>query len=426
MPAIRDGCRRTGNRFGFGRGVGTERAFQVVDGDREQNGSRAGSTLPDGPLDVVVVGGGIVGLAVTRELAASGASVALFDRDRERGPEATRVAAGMLAPVGEHEFGEGALLPMNLASADLYPDLVAALEADTGLSTGYRRGGGLHVALDGDEAAVLERMAALQEESGLEPDRLTPSGARELEPGLGPSIRSAVFAPGDGSVDPRLLAQALEADAERRGASVVRGVGVTGLVRQAGRACGVETEIGPVAAGDVVVAAGAETGRLEWLEPEERPPVRPVKGQVVELRTREGEPACLRPVVTERVYVVPRPDGRIVVGATVEERGWDREVTFGGVFELLREAYRVLPDLAESYFAGALAGFRPGTPDNLPVVGRTSTPGLALATGHYRNGILLAPLTGRSVARMIGEGLDLAPGMEAADPARFQVAVGRA
>ena len=380
-----------------------------------------GPTLPDGPLDAVVIGGGIVGLAVVRELATSGASVALIDRDAERGPDATRVAAGMLAPVGEHEFGEQALLPMNLASADLYPDLASALETDTGLSTGYRREGGLHVALDGDEAAVLERMADLQEESGLKPDRLTPSGAREIEPGLGPSIRSAVLAPGDGSVDPRLLAQALEADAERHGATVVRGAVVTGLVREAGRVGGVETELGPLAAGSVVVATGAETGRLEWLEPEERPPVRPVKGQVVELRAPEGELACLRPVVTERVYVVPRPDGRIVVGATVEERGWDREVTFGGVFELLREAYRVLPDLAESSFTGALVGFRPGTPDNLPVVGRTSTPGLLMAGGHYRNGILLAPLTGRAVAVMIGEELDLAPGMEAADPARFQV-----
>ena len=415
-----------GPGIGSGRGVTTERAFQLSDGDRERNGSRTGSTLPGGPLDAVVVGGGIIGLAIARELAAAGASVALLDGDRERGPEATRVAAGMLAPVGEHEFGEGALLPMNLASADLYPGLVSALEAGTGLSTGYRREGGLHVALDGDEAAVLERMAGLQEESGLEPERLTPSGARELEPGLGPSIRSGVFAPGDGSVDPRLLAQAFEADAERHGARVVRGVGVTGLIRQAGRVGGVETELGPVEAGNVVVAAGAETGRLEWLEPEERPPVRPVKGQVVELRVREGEPACLRPVVTERVYVVPRPDGRIVVGATVEERGWDREVTFGGVFELLREAYRVLPDLAESSFSGALAGFRPGTPDNLPVVGRTATPGLTLATGHYRNGILLAPLTGRSVARMIGEELDLAAGMEAADPGRFRVEAGKA
>lgn len=374
----------------------------------------------------MVAGGGIVGLAIAREMALEGMQVAVFDRDREKGTDATQVAAGMLAPVGEHEFGEQALLPMNLASAELFPGLAAELEEATGIPTGYRRDGGLHVALDGDEAAVLERMAALQEESGLEPRRLTPSEAREVEPGLSPSVRSAVLAPGDGAVDPRQLADALEADAVSRGAAVFRDSPIRGLARADGGVTGVETYDGPVEAGTVVVAAGAETGRLEWLEPDELPPVRPVKGQVVELRAPEVGPVASRPVVTERVYVVPRPDGRIVVGATVEERGWDREVTAGGVHEMLREAYRVLPDLTEAAFIGARAGFRPGTPDNLPVVGRTATPGLVLASGHYRNGILLAPLTGKAVTRMAIEGLDEAPGMEAADPGRFPVGVGRA
>lgn len=394
-------------------------------GDREGIEETEPRILPDGPLDAVVVGAGVIGLAITRELAAAGASVAALDGDRERGAEATQVAAGMLAPVGEHEFGEQDLLPMNLASAELYPDLVSDLETETGLSTGYRREGGLHVALDGDEAAVLDRMATLQEESGLEPSRLTPSGAREVEPGLGPSTRSALFAPGDGAIDPRELAAALESAALGRGATVGRGIAVTGLVRESGRVIGVETDLGAVRAATVIVCAGAETGRLEWLSAGELPPVRPVKGQVVELRTADRQATCLRPVVTERVYVVPRPDGRIVVGATVEERGWDREVTFGGIFELLREAYRVLPDLAESSFTGARAGFRPGTPDNLPVVGRTATPGLVMATGHYRNGILLAPLTGQAIARMIEEELELAPGMEGAAPGRFPAVAGR-
>jgi glycine oxidase len=393
-------------------------------GDHERSGAVETGPPPTGPFDVVVVGGGIIGLAIAREAAVACATVALVDRDLERGADATQVAAGMLAPVGEHEFGERDLLPMNLASAALYPDLIGQLESATGLSTGYRRDGGIHVALDGDEAAVLERMVSLQEESGLEPRRLTPSQAREEEPGLSSAVRSGVLAPGDGSVDPRLLASALEADAVSRGAVVLREVPVTGLVRQAGRVVGVETAGGPIAAGTVVLATGAEAGRLPWLEPVESPPVRPVKGQVVELRAGEGPPPCLRAVVTERVYVVPRPDGRIVVGATVEEQGWDREVTFGGVFEMLREAYRVLPDLAESSFTGARAGFRPGTPDNLPIVGPAPTPGLVLATGHYRNGVLLAPLTGVAVARMIADGLDRAPGMEAADPARFRVTAG--
>ncbi|MFM9054099.1 MAG: FAD-dependent oxidoreductase [Solirubrobacterales bacterium] len=141
---------------------------------------------------------------------------------------------------------------------------------------------------------------------------------------------------------------------------------------------------------------------------------------------QDGAPVCSRPIVTERVYLVPRPDGRLIVGATVEERGWDREVTAGGVHEMLREAYRVLPDLAEASFLGARAGFRPGTPDNLPIVGSTGTPGLLLATGHYRNGVLLSPLTGTAVASMFVEGLEVAPGMEAADPGRFVVRTGSA
>ena len=376
--------------------------------------------------EAVVVGGGIIGLSIARELAVQGVRVALLDRDREKGGYATQIAAGMLAPVGEHEFGEESLLPMNLASAELFPRLVEELEAATGIEVGYRRDGGLHLALDRDEAAVLERMADLQEASGLQPRRLTPSGAREVEPGLSPSVTSAVLAPGDGAIDPRLLADALEADAVARGATVVRDAPVKGLLRDSGGVVGVETPKGPIEAEVVIVATGAEAGRLEWLEPGELPPVRPVKGQVVELRMQDGPPVCSRPVVTERVYLVPRPDGRLILGATVEDRGWDREVTAGGVHEMLREAYRVLPDLAEASFLGASAGFRPGTPDNLPIVGRTGTPGLLLATGHYRNGVLLSPLTGAAVARMVVEGLEVAPGMEAADPGRFEVRAGSA
>lgn len=388
---------------------------------------REGTRLEAEPrYEAVVVGGGIIGLSIARELAVKGVGVVLLDRDREKGGDATQVAAGMLAPVGEHDFGEESLLPMNLASAELFPRLAEELETATGVEVGYRREGGLHVALDRDEAAVLERMADLQEASGLQPQRLTPTGAREVEPGLSPSATSAVLAPGDGAIDPRLLAGALEVDAVARGATVIRGAPVKRLLRDFDRVVGVETMEGAIGSEVVIVAAGAETGRLEWLEKGELPPVRPVKGQVVELRMQGGAAVCSRPVVTERVYLVPRPDGRLIVGATVEERGWDREVTAGGVHEMLREAYRVLPDLAEASFLGARAGFRPGTPDNLPIVGRTDAPGLLLATGHYRNGVLLSPLTGTAVASMVVEGLEVAPGMEAADPGRFEVRAGSA
>lgn len=378
-----------------------------------------------GPFDLLVVGGGIVGLAVAREAAAAGASVALVDREVVRGGDATDVAAGMLAPVGELDFGEPGLLKMNLDSASLYPDLCVELSSETGIETGYRRSGGLHVAPDADEAAVHRRMLELQVESGLDSRWLGPGRARELEPALSPSIHGAVFAADDGSVDPRMMALALEESATRSGAVLLRGREIASLLLEDDRARGVRLADGPeILADETVLSCGAETGRLSWLEPDLRPPIRPVKGQVLELAGDPGDPICHRAIVSERVYVVPRPDGRVIVGATVEEKGWDRTVTAGGVHELLREAYRVLPDVAELEFLRASAGFRPGTPDNLPIVGRTVCSGLSLATGHYRNGVLLAPLTGRAVAGMLADGLDQAPGMEAADPGRFRSRAG--
>lgn len=376
-------------------------------------------------FDLIVVGGGIIGLAIAREAAASGAEVVLLDRAVTRGPDATEVAAGMLAPVGELDFGEPELLSMNLESASIHPALNEELASETGLDTGYRRSGGLHVAPDADEAAVFKRMLELQVSFGLDSRWLGPGQARDMEPALSPSIHGAVFAADDGSVDPRALAEALERSALGSGAVVIRGVGIESLLTVGGGAGGVRLEDGSeVSAGETVLACGAETGRLPWLLPDSRPPVRPVKGQVVELAGDPGDPVCSRAVVSERVYVVPRPDGRVIVGATVEEKGWDDSVTAGGVHELLREAYRVLPEIAELEFLSASSGFRPGTPDNLPIVGRTALTGLSVATGHYRNGVLLAPLTGRAVARMIAEGLGQAPGMEAADPERFRTRTG--
>ena len=154
----------------------------------------------------------------------------------------------------------------------------------------------------------------------------------------------------------------------------------------------------------VVLATGAWSGRTEWLPEHARPAVRPVKGEVLELRNRDGSPPCGRILASERVYLVPRPDGRLIVGATTAEQGFDTAVTAGGVHELLREAYRLLPDVAEMELVGAIAGLRPGIPDNLPLIGPGAIPGLVLATGHYRNGILLAPLTAERIAELLTAG----------------------
>lgn len=370
-------------------------------------------------FDVVVVGAGVIGLAIAWELQSLGSSVLVLDRGRP-GAGTTSVAAGMLAPVGELDFGEPALLDINMVSAGMYPEFIASLERVCGGTLGYRRMGGLHVALDRDEAAELKRVHDLQLSSGLRAEWLGPGAARELEPGLAPSLTGAVLVEDDGTVDPRVLVTGLLEALESEGVTVRSGVKVTGIRQKRGRVEGVELEGRQrIAARSVVVATGAESGRAEWLPSDVRPPVRPVKGQVLELRGDPDDLVCERILASERVYLVPRRDGRLIVGATVEELGFDNRVTAGGIHELLREAYRLLPEVAELEFIDAIAGLRPGTPDNLPVVGRTRIDGLLLATGHYRNGILLAPITARAIADLVDGGTLTGP-ITAASPERFE------
>jgi glycine oxidase len=364
-------------------------------------------------FDVVVVGGGIIGLSCAWRLAQRGARVAVLERGAP-GQGATRVAAGMLAPVGELSFGEPELLELTLAAARLYPGFVAELEEASGKRTGYQPLGALHVALDRDEAAQLRRVHDLQRSLELEAEWLPPGRCRELEPGLTPSFHGGVLASGEAAVDPRALTTALVAAAAETGVEVRAGIEVTGAILEGESLVGVRAkkrgDYGrhhythtssdrDFRADTVLLAAGAWSGAVSWLPEEARPPVRPVKGQVAELRARTGgEPPVRHILASERVYLVPREDGRLIVGATVEEMGFDTTVTAGGVHELLREAYRLLPDVAEMELTGVTAGLRPGTPDNIPLVGPGAIPGLVLATGHYRNGILLAPHTAEAVA----------------------------
>ncbi len=352
--------------------------------------------------DAVIVGGGVIGLACAWRAARRGARVAVVERAQPPAG-ATRVAAGMLAPVGELAFGEPELLKMNLAAAELYPDFVAELERASGISTGYRRDGALHIALDRDEAAELRRVHELQRSLGLGAEWLPPRRCRELEPGLTPSFNGGVHAPEEGSIDPRALAAALLAALEsEQGVEVLTGTEVEAALFDGERIAGVRTEGGEeLRASAVVLAAGAWSGWVQWLPERARPPVRPVKGQILELRSREGVPLCRRIVASERIYLVPRPDGRLIAGATVEEQGFDTTVTAGGVHELLREAYRLLPEVAEMELIEATAGLRPGTPDNLPRIGPSGVDGLLWATGHYRNGILLAPLAANLLAEQL-------------------------
>jgi glycine oxidase len=376
-------------------------------------------------FDVVVVGGGVIGLACAWRLAQQGARVAVLERG-EPGGGATRVAAGMLAPVGELSFGEPELLELTLAAARLYPEFVAELEAASGERTGYEQLGALHVALDRDEAAQLRRVHELQRSLELEAEWLPPRKCRDLEPGLTPAFHGGVLAAGEAAIDPRALSRALVAALRAAGGELRTGVKVVDGICDGDRLAGVRTAPTPGSAGPldryteqgsggpfdravgeelraetVVLAGGAWSGQAQWLPEHARPAVRPVKGQVLELRRRDEGPPARHILASERVYLVPRPDGRLIVGATVEEMGFDTTVTAGGVHELLREAYRLLPDVAEMELLDAIAGLRPGTPNNLPLVGPGAIDGLVLATGHYRNGILLAPLAAQTVADLL-------------------------
>jgi glycine oxidase len=354
-----------------------------------------------GTYDVVVVGGGAIGLCCAWRLAQAGAKTVVLDR-AEPPAGATRVAAGMLAPIGELAFGEPELLRMTIAAAEVYPGFAAELEAATGLDSGYARHGALHVALDRDEASELRRVHDLQRSLGLGAEWLPPRRCRELEPGLTPSFNGGVHAPEEAAIDPRRMARALLAALAGEGVEVRGGTDVVAPVLDGERLEGVRTAAGEeLRAGHVVLATGAWAGAEGWLPESARPPVRPVKGEILELRSPDGAAPCERIVASERVYLVPRPDGRLIVGATTEERGFDATVTAGGVHELLREAYRLLPDVAEMELVEAMAGLRPGTPDNLPLIGPGALEGLILACGHYRNGILLAPITGEAVAGVV-------------------------
>lgn len=370
--------------------------------------------------DLIVVGGGVIGLSCAWRAAREGADVLVVDAGpRER---ATPVAAGMIAPVGEASWGEERLLRLGLESADAWPGWAEELAEDSGIDVPYRLCGAVHAALDRDELEELRRVHGLHEQLGLGSEWKTGSGLRGVEPGLSTDTVGGFVAPGEAEIDPRLLLVALRAAAEARGVRFLDGVAARILidgdaVAGLSLAGGVEPH-----AGRVLVANGARAGEL--LPEGSRVPVRPVKGEVVRLRAPNGELPCERIVVTERIYVVPRgerPGGEpteVVLGATVEDRGFDTRVTAGGVHELLREAYRALPEIAELELAECVAGLRPGSPDNAPAIGWGAEAGLLVAVGHYRNGILLAPATGAAIADLLA-GRELSEGVAALGPERF-------
>jgi glycine oxidase len=349
-------------------------------------------------MRIAIIGGGVIGLAIGWRLASRGAEVDLFERGAA-GRGASWAAAGMLAAGCETEPGEADLGTLNRASLALWPDFAAGLEAASGMTVGLRREGTLIVALNRDDLARLRHDYEFQTSQGIALEWLTPAEAREREPHLAPQLAGAVFSPGDWQVDNRLVAVALAEAFRRAGGRLHENSPVSSLDYANGRVRGIVTAEGAHAADCVVVAAGAWSGTLDL--PGEKLPIRPIKGQMLAVRMDPKAPLLSHVVWAPRAYLVPRADGRLIIGATVEERGFDEAITAGGLFGLLDGAWRALPAIEDLPIAETWVGFRPGSRDDAPILGPSGIDGLWLATGHHRNGILLTPVTADAVAASI-------------------------
>ena len=381
-----------------------------------KGGSQLSATLDSPRPHVIVIGGGVIGLSIGWRLASAGCRVDLYDRGPV-GRGASHAAAGMLAAGVEAEPGEQPLLPLCRESQALWPGFAAELEAASGRPVGLRREGTLVVALTRDDVALLRGNFEFQRRLGLDLQWLNGAEAKALEPHLNPRAAAAVFSPADGQVDNRAVTAALVDAFAAAGGTIHDGFAVDALELQGGRVRGVVVN-GEVRRADVVVlAAGAWSRQIGGLPPELLPPVRPVKGQMLSLRMDPAAPLARHVIWAPKCYLVPRGDGTLIVGATTEEKGWNADLTAGGVLALLEAAWRAIPGIEELPIAEMWTGFRPGSRDDAPVLGPVpGVDGLVLATGHHRNGILLTPvtadcvadfvLTGRIDPRIAGFGLD--------------------
>jgi glycine oxidase len=364
------------------------------------------ATIPSSPCGapriaprVAIIGGGAIGLAIGWRLAAAGCAVTICERDAA-GRGASWAAAGMLAAASEAEPGETALLRLNRHSQALWPGFARELEAASGMAIFYRDEGTLIIALDRDDRARLQATYEFQRGLGLDLVWLGAAETRSREPHLAPALAGAVFSPADHQVDNRLLVAALRAAFIGAGGILRENAPVDAVETRAGRAIGLRLGGETLAADYVVLAAGAWSPRIAGLDGV-RLPVRPIKGQMLALQMDPAVPLLRHVVWAPRAYLVPRRDGRLLIGGTVEERGFDARQTAGGMLALLDGAWRAVPAIEELPIAESWVGFRPGSRDDAPLLGPCAVDRLVLATGHYRNGILLTPATADATARFV-------------------------
>jgi glycine oxidase len=368
-----------------------------------------------GQPDIIVIGAGVIGLGIAWRLAQGGAAVTVFDRGAA-GSGASHAAAGMLAACSEAEPGEEHLIELGRLSQSMWPNFAEELEAASGLGVDLRTEGTLIVAVNAAEQARMAHHLAFQKSLALPVEWIPAAEARRREPRLAPGIAGAISSPQDHQVDNRKLVAALKIAASNTGAVIREQQPVRRILIAGDRAVGVALEDGSEAHADVVVlAAGAWSRGIDG--PQWRPPVRPVKGQVLALQMDPTAPLVSHVVCAHNVYMVPRRDGRLIIGATVEEKGFDPALTAGGVLALLEAAWRLVPSIEDLPIAEMWVGHRPGCRDDAPILGPGAISGLIYATGHHRNGILLAPVTASMIARLVLEGV--------ADPAIAPFALDR-
>jgi glycine oxidase len=356
--------------------------------------------LPD-TVDVAVVGAGVIGLSIGWLLARRGLSVAVFDR-AEAGAGASLAATGMLAAAAEHEPGCHDLLALALESQRLWPQFREALENEAGQDIDFRESATLVVALARDETERLRFRYDLHRRCGLVTRWLNGAELRAMEPGLRPGVAAGLLCPDDHQVDPRSVMSALRLAFTSSGGRLFEHCAVDALDRMAGRITGIMTAQGRCVAGTTVLAAGAWTPDL--LPAGMAVPVRPLKGQSLALKTTPETGTLGHIVWTEQIHMAPKSDGRLIVGATVEERGFDAAVTAGGLYALLEGARRAFPAIEEMAVEAVWTGLRPSSIDDAPILGATMVPGLLIATGHHRNGYLLAPATAQAIEALITGG----------------------
>ncbi len=354
---------------------------------------------------VAIIGAGVIGLGIAWRLAARGASVAVYDRG-VAGAGASHAAAGMLAACAEAEPGEEALVALGRESQARWPAFAQEVERASGIDVELRREGTLVLALTADDQARLNHHLVFQQKLGLPLHWISAAETRRREPHLAGKLAGAVWSPEDHQVDNRKLVAALRIAAERAGATIHEHRAVAEISCTGGRVSGlVLADSGNVSAEVVVLAAGAWSRSIAGLPPELRPPVRPIKGQTLALRMNAEAPLLTHVLWAPGAYLVPRRNGRLIIGATVEEKGFDGSVTAGGLLTLLEAAWRAVPAIEELPVDETWVGHRPGSRDDAPILGRAPVDGLVYATGHHRNGILLTPITADAIAKLVVEGV---------------------